>query len=176
MKIKGNGRSALILAAGLWICFAGPSPTVAAPNTAAASPTAAAPIALNKYTRHSSRHWRKYAHHKSSKVAAKSTDDKDKEDKKTDVTEAAADSAGKSSTPSPSSEIPPSVANANAQLAAADSPNGDAAQAMSARASHIVQAAANSPADSAPGVEGQVVAPDQLNDVDRALQDGKPPV
>ena len=25
MNIKGNGRSALILAAGLWVCFAGPS-------------------------------------------------------------------------------------------------------------------------------------------------------
>jgi hypothetical protein len=178
MKIKGNGRSALILAAGLWICFAGPSQAVAAPNTAApsntaASAAAAAPMALNKYTRHSSRHWRKYAHHKPSKVASKSTDDKD--DKKADVTDVTADNAGKSSTPSPSSEIPPWVANANAQLAGSDSPTSEAAQAMSVRASNIVQGAASNPADTAPAAEGQVVAADQLNDVDRALQEGKAP-
>jgi hypothetical protein len=174
MKIKGNGRSALILAAGLWICFAGPSQAVAAPNTAGASPTAAAPIALNKYTRHSSRHWRKYAHHKSSKVALKSTDDKD--DQKAATTDVATGDAGKPSTPAPSSEMPPSVANANAQLAASESSTSDAAQAMSVRASNIVQTAANNPADTPPGAEEQVVAADQLNDVDRALHEGKAPV
>src|SRR5450631_1372775 len=92
MKIKGNGRSALILAAGLWVCFAGPSPAAAGSNATAPSSTAGAPIALNKYTRHGSRHLRRYAHHRSSKVALKSTDDK----KATDVVAADAD---KSSTP-----------------------------------------------------------------------------
>jgi hypothetical protein len=178
MKIKGNGRSALILAAGLWICFAGPSQAVAAPNTAApsntaASAAAAAPMALNKYTRHSSRHWRKYAHHKSSKLALKSTDDKD--DKKADVTDVTADNAGKSSTPSPSSEIPPSVANANAQLAASDSPTGDAAQAMSVRANNILQNPPDNATGTQPAAAAQVVAADQLNDVDRALHESNNP-
>jgi hypothetical protein len=171
MNIKGNGRSALILAAGLWICFAGPSQAVAATNTTAASSAAGAPVALNKYTRHGSRHWRRYAHHRSSKVALKSTDDKD-DAKAADV---AADNADKSSTPPPSSEIPPTVANANAQLAASNAPSGDAAQAMSARANNIVQNVPNNPADTQPPTESQVVAADQLNEVDRALHEGNPP-
>src|SRR5450755_884527 len=145
MKIKGNnGRSALILAAGLWVCFAGPSPAAAGSNATAASSTAGAPIALNKYTRHGSRHLRRYAHHRSSKVALKSTDDKD--DKKAAATDVAAADADKSSTPSSSSDIPPSVANANAELAASDSPTSDAAQAMSVRANTMVQKAPNNPA------------------------------
>jgi hypothetical protein len=177
MKIKGNGWSALILAAGLWVCFAEPPQAVAATDTAGASSTAGAPIALNKYTRHGSHHGRKYAHHKSGKVALKSTDDKnDKNDKKAAATEVAADDSGKSPTPPTSSEIPSSVANANAQLATSDSPTGDAAQAMSVRAGNIVQSAANDPAATQPAAEDQVVAPDQLNDVDRALHQGNAPV
>ena len=171
MKIKANGHSALILAAGLWVCFAGPSQAAAATDATAASSTAGAPIALNKYTRHSSHHWRRYAHHKSGKVSRlKSTDDK-----KAAATDVAADDADKSSTPPSSSEIPPSVANANAQLAASNSPTSDAAQAMSVRASNIVQSAPNNPADTQPAAESQVVAADQLNDVDRALHEGNPP-
>jgi hypothetical protein len=170
MKIKGNGRSALILAAGLCVCFAGPSQAATGTNvtTAGASSTAGAPIALNKYTRHSSRHWRRYANHKSSKEALKSTDDK-----KTANTDTAADDADKSSTP-PTSEIPTSVANANAQLAASDSPTSDVARAMSVRANNIVQNTPNNPADTQPAAESQVVAPDQLNDVDRALHEASP--
>lgn len=174
MKIKGNGCSALILAAGLSVCFAGPSQAVAATDTTAARSAAGAPIALNKYTRHNSQHLRRYAHHKSSKVAQKSTDDKD--DTKTVATDVAADTADKASTQPSSSDIPPWVANANAQLAASDSPTSDAAQAMSVRAGNIVQNAANDPAGSQPAAEDQVVAADQLNDVDRALHEGKAPV
>ena len=170
MKIKGNGCSALIVAAGLWVCLAGSSQAVTATDTAATRSTTGAPIPLNKYTRHSSRH------HKSSKVALKSTDDKD--ETKAAGTDAAAGDADKSSIPPPSSsEIPPSIANANAQLAASDSPTGDAAQAMSVRATNITQnAAANDPAATPPAAEDQVVAADQLNDVDRALHEGKAPV
>jgi hypothetical protein len=174
MKIKGNnGRSALILAAGLWVCFAGPSPAAAGSNATAASTTAGAPIALNKYTRHGSRHVRRYAHHSSSKVALKSTDDKD--DKKAAATDVVAADADKSSTPPSSSDIPTSVANANAQLAASDSPTSDAAQAMSVRANNIVQNAPNNPADTQPATESRVVAADQLNDVDRALHEASAP-
>jgi hypothetical protein len=173
MKIKGNGCSALVLAAGLWVCFSGPSQAVAAPDTTTARSTAGTPIALNKYTRHSSRHWRRYAHHSSSKPAIKSTDDKD--DAKAAAPDVAAENADKPSTQPPSSEIPPTVANANAQLAASDSPTGDAAQAMSVRAGNIVQNAANNPPDTPPAAEGHVVAADQLNDLDRALHEGKAP-
>jgi hypothetical protein len=170
MKIKGNRRSALILAAGLWICFAGSSQAATGTGAAVASPTAGVPIALNKYTRHSSHHWRKYAHHKSSKVALKPSDDE-----KAPITDVAADDADKSSTPPSSSEIPPSVANANAQLAASDSPTGDAAQAMSVRANNILQNPPDNATGTQPAAAAQVVAADQLNDVDRALHESNNP-
>ena len=168
MKIKASGRSALILATGLLVCFAGPSQAAAGHTTAAtaSSTCAAAPIALNKYTRHGSRHWRRYAHRKSSKVAVKSADDKATESRRpmsrpTTPTNRAASS----------SDIPPSVANANAQLASADAPTSDAAKAMSARANNILQNAPDNPADAQPAAGTQVVAADQLNDVDRALHE-----
>jgi hypothetical protein len=67
----------------------------------------------------------------------------------------------------------PEVANANAQLAAADTPTAAAATAMTGRANDNVQAAADNTA--APNAESQVVAPDQLNDIDRAVQQDNPP-
>ena len=80
MTIKAIGRSALLLAAGLFVCFAGPSPAAAGAEDAAAATkpeTAGAPVALHKYARHGSRHGKKYAHRDSGKVAPKaSTGDK----------------------------------------------------------------------------------------------------
>ena len=170
MQIKGNRRLALILAAGLWVCFAGPSQAAAGTDAAAASSTAGAPMALDKYTKQSSHHWGKYAHHKSSKEALKSADDS-----KAGTADVAADNGDKSSTPLSSSEIPPSVANANAQLATSDSPTGDGSQARSVRAGNILQNAQDNPVDSKAAAEAQVVAADQLNDVDRALHEANPP-
>ena len=70
--------------------------------------------------------------------------------------------------------MPAAVANANAQVAAAGTPPAAAASAMTGRANDNVQAAADNA--TAPNAENQVVAPDQLNDVDRALQQDNPPV
>jgi hypothetical protein len=163
MIIKASGRSALILATGLFVCFAGPS-QAAGTDTATASSkpdgAAAAPIALSKYTKHSARHGKNYAHRKSGKLAQKSTD---KKDAAPDVTADDSDN---------SSAIPPVVANANAQMAAADVPGGNA-KAMSARANDILQAGPANPADAQ--TTTQVVAADQLNDVDRTLHEGGPP-
>ena len=144
MTIKASGRSALILATGLWVCFAGPS------QAAAGADGAAAPVALNKSIKHSVHHWKKVAHRKSGKVALKSSAPK----KAADVAE---DDGDKSST------LPPRVANANAQLASADTPGGPA-KAMSARANTILQA-----------TETQIVSADQLNDVDLALHESTAP-
>jgi hypothetical protein len=152
--IKASGRSALILATGLFVCFAGPSQ--AAPNATASSKseTAAGTTAESKkYTRQGSRHWKKYAQRKFGKAALKSSTAK----KTTDVAD------GDRST-----TIPLSVANANAQLASAEAP-ADSARAMSAKANTMLLLAADKTSDA------QVVAPDQLNDVDRALQESKPP-
>jgi hypothetical protein len=178
MTIKASGRSVsvlsvLILATGLFVCFAGPSPAAAAAaddNAAADSQSAgpevdsaaAHPVAHHKRATYASRDWRRYAHHKSGKVALKSS-----VAKKADVTDIAAD--GDIST-----AIPPSVANANAQLAAADTPDSNDtlagnARAMSARANDILQTAPEKPAEAQPAAESQVVPPDQLNDVDRTL-------
>jgi hypothetical protein len=162
---KASGRSALILVTGLLVCFAGPSHAAAAADrnstTAdAKSESTGAPGAHGKYARSGSRHWKKYAHHRSHKVAVNSS---------TEKTADAADDADHASA------IPPSVANANAQLAAADTPTDKAARAMTARANDIVQTAPDRPADAQPAPDPQVVAADQLNDVDRALHATAPP-
>jgi hypothetical protein len=170
MIIKATGRSALILATGLFVCFAGPSQaagtddTTASPKPESAAP--AAPVVLSKFTKHSARQGKSYAHGKSSKLAQKPADKKD----------APADVAADDS--DNSSAIPPAVANANAQIASGqmastDVPGGNA-KAMSARANEIRQAAPSNPADPQTNVDSQMVAADQLNDVDRALHESNP--
>ena len=157
MIIKASGRSALILATGLFVCLAGPSHAAAGANNTAAGATpetADAPVVLDKYAKHGSRHLKKYAHRRSGKVALKPS-----ADAKADAADDGDDQTA----------IPPSVANANAQLPSVDSPTGDAAKAMTARANDILQTAPDRPADT------QVVAADQLNDVDRALHESAPP-
>ncbi|SHJ65933.1 hypothetical protein SAMN05444159_1163 [Bradyrhizobium lablabi] len=161
MTIKANGRSALILAAGLLVGLAGPSQAEpASTDDSAASTTsenaAGAPMALNKYTKHSSHPGKSFAH-KSSKTAQKPAADQ--------KADAAASADGDNS--SASAAMPPSVANANASLASADTATASNAKAMSARANDIVQSA---PDNGRPAAETQIVAADQLNDVDRALQ------
>ncbi len=170
MMLKANGRSALIFAAGLVVCFAEPS--LAAPasadNTAASSKpekAAGAPIALNKFTKQASRHNKSEAQHKPSKEALKSSAGNKADD-------SAVDEADNSSA---SSAMPPSVANANAELAAGDTPTAANAKAMSARANDILQTAPDNPANTQPAARTQVVNADQLNDVDRALHDAAPP-
>jgi hypothetical protein len=174
MMIKATGRSALILAAGLFVCFAGSSQaagtddTTASPKSESTAPTA--PVVLSKFTKHSAHHGKSYAQRKSSKVAEKPSDKKD----------APADVAADGS--DNSSAITPTVANANAQMAqmastqmaATDVPGGNA-KAMSARANEIRQAAPSNPADPQTNVDSQMVAADQLNDVDRALHESNPP-
>jgi hypothetical protein len=166
MKIKASGRSALILATGLFVCFAGPSQAASSADNAAASAksdeTAGAPVASKKSAKHGSRHWKKHADRKSGKVTVNPDTDK------TDATEVA-DKDGDNS-----AAIPAWVANANARLASADTPTGNV-KAMAARANEILQNAPDRSADVQPGAESEVVSADQLNDVDRALHEGTPP-
>ena len=138
MMIKATGRSALILATGIFVCLAGPSQAaVGTDNTAAsAKPESAAPVVLSKYAKHSAHHGKSYAHRKSSTVAQKPSDKKDLENKDLDKKDLPTDAAADDSD-NPSA-IPPTVANANAQMAptqmaATDVPGGNA-KAMSARA------------------------------------------
>jgi hypothetical protein len=148
MTIKASGRAALILTAGICICLGAPSQ--------AATDSSAAPAAAKHH------HLKKYAHRKPSKVADKSVASKKADDT---ATEDSDNSAATQPTP-----LPASVANANAQLVSADSPAGSA-QAMTDRASTIVQ---GNPAGAQAAGAAPMVAADQLNDVDRALQGPEP--
>jgi hypothetical protein len=155
----------LILITGFLVCLAGPSQAVPGPDNAAANSRSekatGAPVALSKYTRQGSRHLKKYAQRKSGKAALKSSTGK----KATDVAE---------NIDNASTAIPQSVANANAQLASAEAP-ADSARAMSAKANTMLLAAADKSADTQPGLGTQVVAADQINDLDRALHEAKAP-
>jgi hypothetical protein len=142
MKIKASGRAASILATGLFVCFAGPSP--AATGTDGSK---------------SVEHYRYYVHHRSGKAVAKLSEGKIEPATKTAENDGVNPAA-----------LPPAVANANAQLAAADTLE-NSARAMTTRANDITQAAA----DAQPPAASPVVAPDQLNDVDRALREETPP-
>jgi hypothetical protein len=150
MTIKASGRAAFVFAAGLWICAAGPSQ--------AADDNDSATTAVVKQ----SSHLKTDAHRKSSLQAEKSSRGR--------KTAAAADSDDSSSFQS--SQLPPSVANANAQLISDTAASKDA-RAMTARANNIVQTAADTTSAPQPASAPPVVASDQLNDVDRALA---PPV
>ena len=173
MTIKTSARPVLILATGLLVCFAGLSPVAAGADDKAVADSKSASsesgrtaeefVAVKKYVKHGSRHWKRHAHRTSGKVALKSSPAK-----KTDATEVASADGGVS-TP-----IPPSVANANAQLVSADRPDGNA-RAMSARANDILQAAADKPVDAQPAAEAPVVPPDALNEVDRTVPASDPP-
>ncbi len=169
MTINASGRAALIIATGLFVGLAAPSQAAtdsdadAATATATAEAPAGAPVKLSKYTKHASHHWKKHVH---TKVVQKSAPDKNTAD-------AADGDADNSPTVQPA-VIPASIANANAQLAAPDTP-ADNAKAMTARANTIVQSTPDAPADAQPATDALVVAADQLNDVDRSLRDRTPP-
>ena len=163
MKIKASGRSALIVAAGLFVCFAAPSQAAEGADDAAPgvqTETVGAPLALHKHARHGARHWKKHTQRQSSKVAHKSSSDKNAD-------EAPADDGGHAAA------ISPSVANANAELTSADPAPPDA-KAKSARASNILQSAPSTPPEAQPAPQKDMVAADQLNDVDRTLQESAP--
>ena len=168
MNITASGRSALILAAGLWIGFAGPS--LAASDDATASSkldsAAAASAAPDNSAKHGSRHLKKSAHRKSDKVA-----DKPAAGTKAPDT-AAAD--GDNSPTVQSTQMSPSVANANAQLTPTDTLAGNV-KAMSDRVTNILQGAPDNAADAQSGAGTPVIAADQLNDVDRALHENTLP-
>lgn len=160
--MKASGHAALMLLAGLFLLFG--DTVQAAPNSAGKSDSAgkqADTVKPSKQRRHTTRQG------DSGKAVQKSGDEAEKD------ASAKADEA-KANTDAPaSSRLPPEVANANAQLAATDTPTAAAASAMTGRANDNLQAAADNTA--APNADSQVVEPDQLNDIDRALQQDSPP-
>jgi delta 1-pyrroline-5-carboxylate dehydrogenase len=179
MNIKASGRSALIIAAGFWVCFSGPLQAAedadGGDGASKAESAAGAPVALNKFVKHKSRHWKvASSHRKSVKLASKASSENSKA-AATKKKAVEADAVMKDSESQPA--IPPSVANANAQLAAADLPADT--NSVSTKASNMLRTMAAKQADSAdaqapaPALNTELVAADQLNDVDRALSETK---
>ena len=107
---------------------------------------------------------KRYAHRKTTHAASKSDESRKPDEKRV------ADASG---TPP---AMPEWLANANAQMTAADTvPDGakDTAKGMSAamseKANTVLQAAADKPADAEAPADAAAATPDQLNDTDRAL-------
>ncbi len=174
--MKASGRAALIVLAGLFLLFGGLAQ--AAPGSATGKPDSAGKQAdtakPGKHRRHESRRTgsSKTAQKSGDKTDASAKADEAKPDSKTADSKISDGKTADADVPA-SGQMPPAVANANAQVAAADTPTAAAASAMTDRANDNVQAAADTP--NAANAESQVVAPDQLNDIDRALQQDTPP-
>jgi hypothetical protein len=171
MTIKASARSALILAAGLLVSFAGPPPAMAAGTDADSAAVSKSESATSgKSIKQGSRYLKKrYAHRKYTRAASKSDDSKKADEKQV------ADASGGTSP-----ALPEWLANANAQMTATDAAPDSAKEtakdtakgmsaAMSEKASTVLQAAADKPADAEAPADTAVVASDQLNDTDRAL-------
>jgi hypothetical protein len=162
MMVKASAASTLLLAAGLFFGLAGPLPAEAAgqDDTAANSKTDSA--TSGKSAKQSSHNLKKRdAHRKSERATSKSDEAKREKD-------AAETSNGTESA------VPDAVANARAQMVTANAAPDSAramSEAMSAKASTALLASADKPAEAqAAADDATVVASDQLNDVDRALQ------
>lgn len=161
MTIRASGHSALILMAGLLICFAGALPATAAGTGSAESSSVKASTSetatTGKSVRHATRHWKRHAHRKYTRSASKSSESRKAADK-----DVAADTGN--------SPLPVSVANANAQMTSTDA-LADSASAMTAKANTVLLASADQPADPQAAADAPLIASDQLNDLDRALQE-----
>jgi hypothetical protein len=175
MMIKAARRSASMVVTGLFVCLAGVAYTNA-PSEAAGSKSDSA--TASKSVKQGTRHWKRHAHRKYVQTTQKSQNSsvlRKAEEKEV------ADASGELPV-----SLPPEVANANARIdAQLDEPTGTT-KAMTERANAILLAQAdikteNKPADApaaAPppaAASPAVVAPDQLNDVDRALQETQTP-
>ena len=165
MTIKASAGSALILAAGLLVGFAGPLPAIAAGADADSAATSKSDGATsgNSIRQGSRSPKKRYAHRKDTRTTPKSAESKKADEKQV------ADASG--GTPP---AIPDWLANANAQMTAADAAAApDSAKgisaAMSEKANTVLQAAADRPADAEAPTDTAAAAPDQLNETDRAL-------
>ncbi|MDI4237157.1 hypothetical protein OZ411_30565 [Bradyrhizobium sp. Arg237L] len=160
MITKASGLLAVLVAAGLFAYVAAPSPVEAAGSgSTTASDSDSAASVKKQSTRHAKRD--KSAKTDSKSSESKSSESKSSEAKKPDSAETA-DAAAVS--------LPALVANAKAEL----TPNvpADNASAMSAKANTLLAESDKPDETKAPG-DADVVASDQLNEVDRALQDSQ---
>jgi hypothetical protein len=175
MNIRLTGRTALILAAGLWIGVASPiTPSLAQeaePAAAATEAPAGKPIALKKFTKHQAAKKKVASSRRADKVKA----EKAKAAEPGDAAPAVAADAGKA-------VLPASIANANAQQLPTE-PAADPfaattpAQASPLQADALIKSVGADPHQEAAAVAEpgtQVVSPDELNELDRAAAEPRP--
>jgi hypothetical protein len=167
MTVKASGRSALILTAGLLVLIA--SPVQAATDgddstTGATSDSTPAPVAHRAFRR-ASHHRKSYAHRKLRTIAKADAD-------KGAVASDATPDDNKAFDNKTLPDIPSSIANANAQMLLAGT-RISAAAAIPA-GTDIAATESDHSANASADNGTFVVAADQLNDVDRTLQEGNP--
>jgi hypothetical protein len=151
MTIKAGGRVALIAATGLLVCVTAVSGTTTASNAAEQKSEY---VSTSKKLQQV-RYYKRYAHRKYTRTAQTSSEEK----KPVEVAEAGLPS-----------ELPASVANANARMGEIT----DTARAMTARANALLTS--DQPTDGQGAVTTmQVAEADQLNDADKALQESAQP-
>lgn len=155
MTIKAS--AALVFAAGLLMGVAGPLPATAADgDNAVASKSDSATSEKS-----GSHHLKKHSHRKPTPAATQSDEGKRTDEKRI------ADASG-----SAPAALPSWVANANAQMTAADAPP-DSARGMSAaiseKADTVLQTTTDKPAEAEAPAEPGTVAADQPNAFDRSL-------
>jgi len=164
MTIKASAGSAMILAAGLLAGLAGSLPARAAGADAdSAAVSKSESTASDKSATH-----KRYAHRKSTHTASKPAESRKADEKQV------ADASGATAP-----AMPARVANANAQMTAADAPSDSAkgmSAAMSEKANTVLQAAADKPADAEAPAEPGAVASDQNDNIDRSLTPSEQPV
>jgi hypothetical protein len=176
MQFMANGRSALIIIAGLWLCLAGPAGaqqaepdgtanTASDPNTESATD---APMVLGKPVKHRAKKAVAAQSPQPAKLAAKPAIGS----KKTDDAQPSRDDP-------PAGSIPSSVSNAKAQFGAGGMPGDGASRTMSpqpdnmsrmARPINPADASAANPDDSASASQPG----DQPSDGDRTVSPGSP--
>ncbi|MGP9811798.1 hypothetical protein ACTZWT_09825 [Rhodopseudomonas sp. NSM] len=176
MKSKAIGRSGLIIAAGLCACLWGPlqpRPAAAAPaasQDSAAQQSTPAAVKKKKPTRSTRQVKKKSPPAKAAKPTAENETDNNERatastDAKPDGTARTGPQAGGTA---PSEALPPSVANANAQLP-------PVAGAAGATAGSTV-APQQTPAAPDGATNAEVVPPEEVNELDRAAADTPPAV
>jgi hypothetical protein len=162
MTIRAGGRVALIAATGLLVCVAGVSGTIAAPDTAEQKSES---VSTSNKVKHALNHKRD-VHRKQTRTAQESSEDQ----KPAEVEKSGAVEFVQAGAPS---ELPATVANANAKMA---SDAGDqTARAMTARANALLGTEQAPEPQGAEAATMQVVEADQLNDVDKGLQEPPAP-
>jgi hypothetical protein len=168
MNVKAIGRSALIVTAGLWMCFAGPiraqesDAGASDPAATTESPTGD-PTAQKKLVKKPAKKQVVTHPRQSGKVVSKGSGARKAGDAETSADDAA---------PSP-------AAKAYAPVQAGESPAESALKAMSVQADSVLQTARqgdpNAPQADAPAPSTGQGSADRLNDADRSLSPGPTP-